>query len=432
MPPSQQILKSALLKSKTPRTKNTLNVRVYGVYSLPKIWKDKITDPNEENYHYQVKFAGISIDGAKMHARELTAEEKAEAEAAKGKKGKGKGDEEPLPEEIALKEMIANKREGFEEMSERERFFKIHEDHTIDTSLRFTNPKQSLLLVKDKLWEFEELVNDDNGVFLEFSKTQVAEDETDPKKKAKAKPTEPLPQFFAKGWVDFTPLMVPGKKHTLQRILLKATNPPPKSDGEGDAENNDDEEKEPDPIFEEAQTYIYVHVSTQFAINPSIKPGEEEEPEEPEGEGEEETKNAAQPPPEPPKDSGEDSFIEEDEFIEDEKPKVKLNPEVYDELDTNYGDFSKTQDATANFRIIIQKYLKKISDHYTIVMAPDESELKANSKMAAIPSHSSAFQRQKRIEKYIFQSDKMYSQLKKELKMAIHRIIRDKYHKSVG
>ena len=65
-------------------------------------------------------------------------------------------------------------------------------------------------------------------------------------------------------------------------------------------------------------------------------------------------------------------------------------------------------------------------------MAPDETEQKANSKAVAIMSHTSAAQRQKRIEKYILQSGKMYGQLKKELKMAIHRIIRDKYHKTVG
>jgi len=41
MPPSHHILASALIKSKNPRTKNTLNMRVYGVYSLPQKWREK-------------------------------------------------------------------------------------------------------------------------------------------------------------------------------------------------------------------------------------------------------------------------------------------------------------------------------------------------------------------------------------------------------
>lgn len=113
------------------------------------------------------------------------------------------------------------------------------------------------------------------------------------------------------------------------------------------------------------------------------------------------------------------------------KNKVSINPDVYSETDPNLGYFTKAQDATSNFKMIIQKYLKKISDHYSIIMAPDEAEQK-HSNVTAVASHSSAFQRQKRIERYILQSDKMYAQLKKELKMAIHRIIRDRYRKTVG
>jgi hypothetical protein len=45
-------------------------------------------------------------------------------------------------------------------------------------------------------------------------------------------------------------------------------------------------------------------------------------------------------------------------------------------------------------------------------MAPDETEQKNASKVAAITAHPTAAQRQKRIEKYIFHSEKMYTQLK--------------------
>jgi tetratricopeptide (TPR) repeat protein len=432
-PPDHQILASALAKSQVPRTKNTLNLRVYGVYALPQKWIDKVGDPSEDSYQYQVKLAGIEVKGAKLKPRELTEEEKAEAEASKGKKGgKGKGDEEPTPEEVALKEKIQSLRDAYEEMSERDRFFKIHEDPTKTVSLQFEEKKSSVKLLNEQLWEFEELVNEDSGAYLEFNKIQAQEEETDPKKKAaaKGKPAEALTPTYAKGWVDFTPFMIPGRKHTVQRILLKACAPSEPEEGDDAApEKEDDEIKEPEPIFEEAQTYIYVHISTEFAINPSIKPGDEEEPEKPDEEDvqEEESK-------EPPKEEAqplEESYVEEEEYFEDDKPKIKLNEQVYDDIDMNLGYFATTADSTANFRLIIQKYLKKISDHYSIVMAPDEMEQKANSKVAAIPTHTTSSQRQKKIEKYILQSDKMYSQLKKELKMAIHRIIRDKYHKSV-
>jgi tetratricopeptide (TPR) repeat protein len=439
MPPSHHILASALAKSKNPRTKNKLNLRVYGAYSLPKQWIDKTGDPSEEGYLYQVKFWGIEVNGGKLVSRTLTEEEKAEAEANKGKKGgKGKVEDEPTPEEIAFKEKIQREREELEKMSERDRFFKIQEDSTKTVSLQFGQQKQILQLKNEKLWEFEELVNDENGVFLEFNKIQVAEEEADPKKKAKGKPTETLTPYYARGWVDFTPLMVPGKKHTIQRIPLKAWAPPEPAEGEKEDEQQDQKEdeegKEPEPIFEDAQTYIYVHISTEFAINPSIKQGEEEEPELPEEEKEEKE----QPPQEEKKeneqklDEPEDSYIEEEEYVEDEKPKLQLNQQVYDDIDLNLGYFSTTADATANFRIIIQKYLKKISDHYSIVMAPDEMEQKSNSKVTAVATMMSSTQRQKKIEKYILQSGKMYAQLKKELKIAIHRIIRDKYHKTVN
>jgi tetratricopeptide (TPR) repeat protein len=272
---------------------------------------------------------------------------------------------------------------------------------------------------------------------------QVVEDEIDHKKKAKGgKPAETLAPTYSRGWVDFTPLMVPGRKHTIQRILLKAC-PPPVLEAEGDneaKEGEDDEEKEPEQIFDEPQTYIYVHISTEFAINPSIIPGEEEAAEEPsrtEGEGESEGDKEKQAEPvteQPPADDLQldNSFVEEEETIEDSKPKVIVDKNIKEEVNPNFGYFASTSDTTANFRVIIQKYLKKISDHYSIVMAPDEVEQKANSKMATIPTHATSAQRQKKIEKYIMQCNKMYTALKKEMKIAIHRIIRDKYHKSVN
>ena len=448
MPPSHHILASALIKSKNPRTKNTLNMRVYGVYSLPQKWREKWGDASEDSYLYQVKLAGLEVNKAKMHPRELTEEEKAEAEANKGKKGgKGKVEEEASPEEVALKQKIEQEIEQLEEMGERERYFKIHEDPTKTISLKFEEQKQSLKLENDKLWEFEELINDENGAFIEFNKIQVTEEEGDAKKKGKGKPAETVVPYFSRGWIDFTPLMVPGKKHTIQRIPLKACAPPPKDiqDDDADDQEEEHEEVEPAPIFEDAQTYLYVHVSTEFAINPSIKPGEEEEPEvvesegDKEGEGEGDKKQEeAQPEPQQEEDKDaepkdpEDSYVEESEFEDGEKPKLVLNQKVYDHIDLKLGNFTSTWDATSNFRIIIQKYLKKISDHYSLLMTPDEVEQKSNSKAPVVKTMISSSQRQKKIEKYILQSDKMYCQLKKETKMAVHRIIRDKYHKTVN
>ncbi|CAI2380126.1 unnamed protein product [Moneuplotes crassus] len=455
IPPNHQILQSALKKSQNPRTKNTLSLRVYGAYSLPKSWQEKIGDPGEDAYQYEVKLSGLEIKGAKLQAREMSEEEKAEQEATKGKKGAKKGEEEPLPEELVLKEKIDKEREELEEMSERDRFFRLQEDPTKTISLKFDDPKQSLPLLKEKLWDFEDLVNEENGAYIEFNKVQASEEDADPKKKGKGKQPDSIEQHFSKGWIDFTPLMVPGRKHTMQRVLLKACAPPVvESEGDDDESkegDEDQEEKEPEPIFEEAQTYLHIHLSTEFAINPTINPNEVDPPEIPdpvegegEGEGKPEEEKQESEKQEPPKEDAveeekaeddgkpEDSYIEEDEIIEDEKPKIELKDEIYQNIDFKLGKFSSTSDATSNFRIIIQKYLKKISDHYSIIMSQDEVDQKSNSKIAAIPTHATSTQRQKKIEKYILQSGPMYSALKKEMKMAIHRIIKDKYLKTVN
>jgi hypothetical protein len=251
----------------------------------------------------------------------------------------------------------------------------------------------------EQLFEFEELVNDDNGAYIEFNKVPAVEDDNDPKKKGgKGKGGEDVESLFSRGWIDFTPFMNPGIKHTVQRIPLKTVEPP-KEEGEGEDDDEEDKpeaegegEQELEQVFENAQSYVYVHVSTEIAINPSIEPeeapkkeekveseGEDakvEKPEEAEGEdkakegeGEKEEPKEEEAKEEEAKEGekdgeGEeekeevDSYVEEEIYIEDPDAKPKINDKVYETLSPHMKYFSTTRDATANFRNIIQLYLK--------------------------------------------------------------------------
>jgi hypothetical protein len=63
------------------------------------------------------------------------------------------------------------------------------------------------------MFDFEDLINDEGGDFIYFSRNLPKEDDGG-KKKAPAKGGEELKPCFARGWIDFTPLQKPGKKVT--------------------------------------------------------------------------------------------------------------------------------------------------------------------------------------------------------------------------
>ena len=65
------------------RKKIDVKLTLFGVYSLPKEWKDKITEESQPHYEYEINMLGMALKGGKLVPRALTEEEKEEAEAAK-------------------------------------------------------------------------------------------------------------------------------------------------------------------------------------------------------------------------------------------------------------------------------------------------------------------------------------------------------------
>ena len=61
------------------------------------------------------------------------------------------------------------------------------------------------MLEKEQLYDFEDLINDEGGEFVYFSRLLPKEEEG-AKKKAPVKGAEELKPMFARGWIDFTPL----------------------------------------------------------------------------------------------------------------------------------------------------------------------------------------------------------------------------------
>ena len=112
------------------------------------------------------------------------------------------------------------------------------------------------VLENETLWDFEDLVNDDVGAWLYFSRLPPKEDETAAAKKKPAKGQEELKPMYARAWLDFTPLLRPGHRVTEQRILLQRAEPP--EPVEGEPEKPEEEGEEPQDIFKESQSYIHI------------------------------------------------------------------------------------------------------------------------------------------------------------------------------
>ena len=110
-------------------------------------------------------------------------------DSLKVKKAPPKKGEEvpPSPEEIALKEKIESEKKRLEALGEWERFFDINEDKTKVASIRFPiNDTVEVAFENEELFEFEDIINDEGGDFIYFSRNLPKEEEG-AKKKAPAK-----------------------------------------------------------------------------------------------------------------------------------------------------------------------------------------------------------------------------------------------------
>ena len=132
-------------------------------------------------------------------------------------------------------------------LGEWEWFFDINEDKTKTASIRYPiQDTVELVFENDELFEFEDLINDEGGDFIYFSRNLPKEEEG-AKKKAPAKGQEELKPYKTRGWIDFTPLQRPGKRITNQRILLKTL------------PNEGEDEPVDDPITAWC-TYLYIKI----------------------------------------------------------------------------------------------------------------------------------------------------------------------------
>ena len=181
--------------------------------------------------------------GAKVVAREMTEEEKAEAEAKNkkvpdAKKG-AKKDEEPSAEELQKweeekkerEEANAKARAEWDALDDNTKFFRTCEDPFKEASVRFLtdgtvedapDPSvQEVELENAALRAFESSVCDQKGCWVYFDKLVPREDETavssDPKaaKKPPAKSKAQNPEDVQKpthgrAWLNLTPLLSPG------------------------------------------------------------------------------------------------------------------------------------------------------------------------------------------------------------------------------
>lgn len=286
-----------------------LKLTIQGIYSLPQEWKDKIVDDQVPHNLYEVNFLGMSMQGGKLHPRELTHAEKEEAEAAKTKgkapppKGKKQEEDEISPEEQERlerekqqKEEEERKRqEEWDALDEDTKFFRTNEDIFKQPSVKFQHDvpddegeghenqdeakaaegdqaikthKEDMTVSGTKsahaLIEFEEAVRAENGCWIFFNKLMPKEDDkaADPKAKAKGgkgPAVEEEKACYGRAWIDFTPLKDPGSRRIETRVYLETTDAKPLGHPEGSPPqevNPDGEKNEPPHVFEEAKTYI--------------------------------------------------------------------------------------------------------------------------------------------------------------------------------
>mmetsp|Transcript_6930 Transcript_6930/g.8301 ORF Transcript_6930/g.8301 Transcript_6930/m.8301 type:complete len:260 (-) Transcript_6930:2418-3197(-) len=252
-PPSDLFLRSVLQRKHQPITEQfNMKVQVHGIFSAPEVWKAKMDDPTEANYSYELRVVNTHFKGAKLVAREMTEEEKAEAEAGKNKKPadakKGKKEEDPSPEELAKWEEEKREREesnaraksDWDALDDNTKFFRTCEDPFKEASIRFLkdvsvedapDPSyQENELDEAALRAFESSVCDQKGCWVYFDKIVPRDDEaaanSDPKaKKAAPKGKAPTSEEVQKpthgrAWLNLTPLLTPGVSTLTQRIFL--------------------------------------------------------------------------------------------------------------------------------------------------------------------------------------------------------------------
>lgn len=267
MDKSVEKLQSILEKSKNPLESLRLELEVYGVYNLPEAWKP--TDVETAEFSHTLTFSKISFVNGKIRRRELTEEEhKIQEESKKLKKdaGKKKGQESEITaEELLLiekrkkvqEEQKKKREEDLEKANEEEKYYlgieDIYKNPCItwenDTSLEdfrlIKSYSQAIDKKNNEILEFEECVEDTEGLYLDFSRVPKTVEE-DPKKKAKGKTQEDMKPCSARAWVSLKGFQEAGKDELYLRPKL--------------------EEIDSEIIFKD--TYVYIRIKVTPPVTP--------------------------------------------------------------------------------------------------------------------------------------------------------------------
>lgn len=373
-------LQSLLAKVRDPLSQVTLEVELFGLFSLPDAWKPADQETTEYTNHITV--AGIQFPNGKVRRRELTEEEiKAAEESKKGKKQeapKKKGQDEPSAEE--LEEIERHRRLKAEEQQQRElewakldeetKFYRTNEDifkspciaweqENHEDSRHIKSYTLSLLKEEADLVELEEHVEDEGGLYLEFSRVPKVNEEDNKKKAPKAKVVEEPKPAYGRAWIDLTELKEIGRQEVYVRTKLQ------------------DKEDVEIPYFT-AETYIYLRLK----VTPPITPI-----------------SAADPSPSP------------QDLIPPKAPVPKFQP---------------SKDATHDFRRQIKLATKAIAAEYHHMFS---DQLGDNQRKLAVARQKELRESRKETFLYDFNLSGKAQILKTKLKKSIVKIAREKFRK---
>ena len=287
---------NTILERGGPQTSETdLSYQVIGIYSLPESWLKLQQSGSVDTWQYVVNLSDAILENGKLHERELTEEEKAEMDNKKkpppkiNKKDPAavKAEEDRLAQEQKEKE---EKEKAFQEqldkLSPEEQFYFLKELPTKEAWIAFPEDNNVSMVKKesDKLIEFEEDVNVNEGLIIQVNFIPPPDD--DPKKRPKPKGINPedVHPIYCIGWVDCSELH---KNYGLTELTLRVNlqlretyenriDIIEKRDGvkyiNPNNENilnlvKENEEENLDEV-EKAKTYIYIKIGLTFPVNP--------------------------------------------------------------------------------------------------------------------------------------------------------------------
>ena len=141
-------------------------------------------------------------------------------------------------------------------LDEETKFIKTKENKYKEPFISIGTKQQLISKIGDKLAEFEECINCEGGLWIEFSKSPPVDPEDTKKKAAKAKKgaVEAEKPIKGRAWVDFTKLKMPGGNEISQRCFFVTLASEEAQKG----------------IFETSRTYVSINIKLSKAITSEV------------------------------------------------------------------------------------------------------------------------------------------------------------------